>query len=220
MIGANLLRYNKTQKYLTLDTETSGLNLFAALPTQISFVTYTLDNNLEEHNYFILWPEKELRMSRGAAIVTRFNYEQYEAKAQDPEEVWEIVEKYIYSPEYILFNQNLLGYDSMIINNWRRKMGLKIDYDFIHNGKPYDTLALSKALRLKVPPVLENGKLSLSWQYKMIDTIIKDKSMKTSISAMLKEFKIQFNENELHDALVDVSKNREINRKLIWSLAI
>lgn len=223
MIGSGLLRYQKDQEYITFDCEASSLNLYSALPTQISFLTYTLNNDLESHNHYIYWSENELRMSKGASRVTRFDYASYKERAEDSKKILEKAEDYIYSEKYIISAQNVLGYDSMILNNWRRKLGLKPRLDFAlgsHNDKikVLDTLALSKAYKLSIKPDTSNPIAFLAFQYRMLDIV--QRGLKTSISAMCKEFQIEFKEEEMHEALTDCIKNKEIFKQLVWKLEI
>lgn len=71
MIGSDLLRYNKAQKYLVWDVETTSLNLAYALPWQISYAVFTLDKILDIQNKYIFW--KDLQVSADAARITRFD---------------------------------------------------------------------------------------------------------------------------------------------------
>lgn len=212
MIGANLLKYNYTQKYNLFDVETGGLNLISSIPTQVSWMIFSLKEQFELHDHYIYWPKSELPMSKGAAAVTRFNYDIYKERAEDPKKILEKFEDYLYSRDYKIVGHNILGYDTMIINAWRRKLGLKPRYDYIL-GRTYDTLALSKAMKLDIKPDLTSDEAFLAWQYKILGII--KRGLRTSISNMLKEFNIQFNENELHNAGVDIIKNAEIFKKLI-----
>ena len=70
-LGNDLLRFDKTQKYLIYDMETTGLNKGFSLPWQVSWVTFTLKDMLEEHDHYIWWDN--LKMSKGAAEKTRFD---------------------------------------------------------------------------------------------------------------------------------------------------
>ena len=44
--------------------------------------------------------------------------------------------------------------------------------------------------------------------------------MRTSIKAQLKQYKIDFDEDKLHDSLYDVRMNFEIFKKQIWQIDI
>ena len=98
MLDNNLIRFDENQKYLLWDVETTNLNLFSTLPWQISFVTFDLKNNYEEHDYFIKWPD--FKMSAGAAAVTQFNQILYKNKARDAREILDIFESYLNDKQY------------------------------------------------------------------------------------------------------------------------
>lgn len=215
MIGAELLRFDKKQIYFSYDTETEGLNLLFSRPWQLSWSTYTLDQNIKDNNYFVWW--KDLQVSRGAAIITRFNYDNYKAKAKDPAEVLALFEKDYYDPHVNLVGQNLLGYDSMIINVMRRALKMPVRYDDLL-GRVYDTIALSKAIKLDLKPDKSSSEAFLAWQYRMLT--IRRKGLKTSLGTIAKEYKIETSDDQLHDGLYDVRINREIHRQQVWKLEI
>jgi lipopolysaccharide assembly outer membrane protein LptD (OstA) len=217
MIGVELLRYNKTQEYITLDTETESLNTVYAKPFQVSFSVWTLDGQKEFHDYFVWW--ENLRMSAGAAAITKFNYDEYKSKARDPKEILEIVESYLHNPKYKIAAQNFLGYDSMILNAWRRALGMKPIYDYLYQPfKTYDTIALSKAYKKQIKLDTSSSNNFLAHQYRLIDYV--EKGLKTSIGIMSKEFGIAVDESRLHTADYDIIQNVEIHKKLIWLLEI
>lgn len=218
MVGANLLRYDKDQKWCCFDSETSSLNLQFTLPFQVAFVTFTLDKILEKHNYYVWWDD--FTISKKAAFITRFNEQEYRAKARPAKEILDIVESYLYNPEYKIAAQNFLGYDSMIINAWRRKLGLKPTYEYLYNTpfKVYDTIALSKAVKKGIKPDLSSSNNFLAWQYRMLE--YKEKGLKTSLGTVAKEENIAVNEENLHEALTDVIVNVEIHKKRLWQIEI
>jgi DNA polymerase III epsilon subunit-like protein len=217
MIGSNLLRYDKEQKYICGDVETTGLNLIYALPWQLGYTTFTLDNNLTEANRYIWWPN--LKVSADAQRITRFNPQEYKEKAEDPTKVLEEFEDILYSESYKCVSQNWLGYDSMIINVWRRALGKKPYYDYLYQHfKVYDTLSLSRSIRKGIKPDTSSSNAFLAWQYKMQS--IHEKNLKCSLGAIGKELGVQFDEAGLHDALKDVRLNREVFRKQVWSIEL
>lgn len=219
MLDNNLLRFNENQKFILPDFETNGLNLHTTLPWQLSFVTFDLKNNYEEHDYFIKWDN--FKMSTGAAIATNFNPIKYKNEAKDPKFVLDIFESFLLDKQYRVVWHNGLGFDSMVYNIWRRMLGLKPNYDFLYDREfaCYDTLALSKAYKKGFKPDISNSKAFLAWQYRM-SSIRLERGNKTNLGAMGKEFGIKFNESDLHNALFDIRLNREVFRQLIWKMDI
>ena len=59
-----LLRFDKNQKYLVLDTETEGLNLVKSRPYQVSWIIAQGDRVLEKNDRYLWW--SDLQMSEGA----------------------------------------------------------------------------------------------------------------------------------------------------------
>ena len=217
MIGSNLLRYQREQEYITADTETEGLNCVYSRPFQISFMIWSLEGEKEFHNYFIWWDD--LKMSRDAARITRFDYDAYKQKARDPKEVLEITESYLHNPKYKIAAQNFLGYDSMIMNAWRRALGMKPTYEYLYQPfKVYDTIAMSKAYKKGIKLDLSSSNNFLAHQYRLLDYV--EKGLKTSIGTMSKELGITLDESRLHTADYDIVQNAEIHKKLIWYLEI
>jgi len=219
MLDTNLLRFNKDQKFLLPDFETNNLNLFSTKPWQLSFITFDLNNNYEEHDYIIKWDD--FKMSAGAAAVTGFNFVDYKNRGQDPKKILDIFESYLFDKQYRIVFHNGLGFDSMVYNVWRRELGLKPTYDYLYDREfaCYDTLSLSKAFKKGYKPDLSNSNAFLAWQYKML-SIRLERGNKTNLGAMGKEFGIKFDEKDLHNALFDIRLNREVFRKLIWNMDI
>ncbi len=211
MIGADLVRYNKSRKYLAYDMETTGLNLGYALPWQLSYSVFTLDEVLEEENHYIWWDP--LPISKGAAQVTRFDFETYKRFAQPPPAVLAAFESRLMAPDIYSVAHNQLGYDSMIHALWRRKMGLVEDYSYL--DRAYDTVALSKAYKKAVP--VDKGGL-LAWQYRLMSLV--ERGLKTNLAQMGRELEVPFDETKLHDALADIRLLREVFRKLVWKVEI
>jgi DNA polymerase III epsilon subunit-like protein len=216
-IGENLLRYKKDQLFLCADCETTGLNLIHTLPWQIGYITFTLDKNISETNRYIWWPN--LKVSIDAARTTRFNLEDYKNKAEDPKKILEEFEDILYSESYKCVSQNWLGYDSMIINSWRRALNLKPRYDYLYQPfKVYDTLCISRAIKKQLKPDTSCSNAFLAWQYKMQS--IHQKGLKCSLGVIGKELGVPFDEKSLHNALSDVTLNVEIFRKQVWMMEL
>lgn len=211
MIGSDLLRYQVDQQYVIFDKETTGLNLFYDLPWQCSFIVCTLDRIIETHDYYIKWGD--LKISKGAAAVTGFNMDEYKRLARDPKEVLDIFENAIHPTDRIPLGHNIIGYDTMIHQNWRRRLGLSADYSYL--SRSLDTNALSKAFKKGIKPERSN---LLAFQYKMLNYY--ERGLKSSLSAMAKEFGITFNEYDLHKGHKDIELNWQVWRKLVWQIEI
>jgi DNA polymerase III epsilon subunit-like protein len=207
----NLLRFNNSQKYIVLDTETEGLNLVKSRPWQVAWIVAEGKQIKSKHSHFIKWPN--LTVSEGAAKVTGFSMEKYERLAEDPMEVFNKLKPYLYNPEYKIIGQNLLGFDVYMINIWRKEMGLKSDYSFI--DRIIDTKSIAAAIFKNIWPDKNNF---TSWQYKLLH--VKEKGLKTSQLTLLKHYGIPFDQGKLHDALYDIEMNFDIFLKQIYDIEI
>lgn len=209
-----MLRYNKKQKYICFDFETCNLNLLSLenKPWQLSYIVAQGDKILKEVDCYIKWPK--LKISQEARLVTRFSDEKYLRLATDPSNTLKNFEKYIYDDEYIIIGQNLLGFDVYIHAIYRKLLGLKPDFSYI--SRIYDTNCIAKAIKknLKVP---EKDDFTY-WQYRLND--YRQRNMRTSIKAQLKQYKIDFDENKLHDSIYDVQMNFKIFQKQLWNIEI
>lgn len=211
MIGSSLLRYSKDQEYTIFDFETTGLNLFFDIPWQCSFIVCTLDRIIESHDYYLRWGD--LNISKGAAAVTGFNEYEYKRLARDPKEVLDIFESAILPKSRIPLGHNILGYDTMIHQVWRRRLSLPIDYSYL--PRCIDTNAVAKAYKKGIPI---DSKNRLASQYKMVNYY--ERGLKSSLSVMAKELGVPFNEQDLHKSHKDIELNWRVWQKLVWSIDI
>lgn len=216
----DLLRFKFDQNYIDFDFETEGLNLVKARPYQIAWLTATGKKIKDKQNRFIYW--KDLNVSDGAAKVTGFDKAYFEksgrrlkrykikgkiVNAEPPEKIFKEFDKIIYNDKYKVLGQNILGYDVYVHNNTRLLLGQDSDYSYI--PRVLDTKALSAGL-LKETPV--DNKNFIFWQYRLLN--FKKRGFRTSQQTMLSKLNIDFDKDQLHDALYDI----EMNFKLFWGL--
>ena len=207
-----LLRFKKHLKYIVCDFETEGLNLRYSRPWQLGFVVVEAGKITKEYDLFL--DIDNLNMSEGAIKTTGFNKKVYDSKKQDKSKVLDTFESYVYNPDYLLVGHNILNYDVYIHNNLRLDCGKKSDFSYVN--RVIDTNCLAKAYKLGI----KNADLNnlTSWQYKLVS--YRKKNMKTNQKAMLIDFKIDFDEKMLHDAMYDVRMTNEMFKKLIWNVEV
>ena len=206
-----LLRFDKNQKYLVLDTETEGLNLVKSRPYQVSWIIAQGDRVLEKNDRYIWWDD--LQMSEGAARITKFKYDFYKSKAEDLKEVWKDFSKELYNPEYKIVGQNLLGFDVYMINVWRKIMGLASDYSYV--DRIIDTLSLARAIAKEDKPDFDNF---MCWQYGWNNFF--QRGLRLGQRSLLKKYNIPHDENRLHDALYDIEMNFKVFRKQLYDIEL
>jgi DNA polymerase III epsilon subunit-like protein len=207
----NLLRFQKNQKYLVFDTETESLNLFKSRPWQISWAVAEGDKLIKHEDRFLFW--EDLKMSDGAAKITRFDRVAWSKKAEDPVKVLADFDKYLYDPEYILLGANLFGFDIFQHNNARRESGLKTDYSYI--DRIIDVQALQKGIYMGLKSLPENR---TAWHYQMQN--FRQRGMKTSVKHLCSVYDIDYDENRAHNAVYDNSLVFQIFRKQIFSIEV
>lgn len=203
-----MLKDDKKQKYICFDFETCNLNLLSPdnKPWQLSYIIAQGYKTVKEKDCYIKW--SDLKLSEEARKITRFDDKKYNRLAQDPKKVLEEFESYLYDKDYIIVGQNLLGFDVYIHNIYRKLLGLDSDFSYIN--RIYDTNCVAKAIKkgMKTPSSLDKF---IQWQYRLND--FRERNLRTSIKAQLKQYKIDFDENKLHDSLYDVQMNLKIFRK-------
>lgn len=209
----NLLRHKNKQKYLVFDYETESLSLFYARPWQLSFLVCEGKEIKEEHDFFI--NIENLYVSPEAAKVTNFSWDKYNRLKKDKHEVLEKFESYLYNPEYINLGHNILRFDVYIHNTLRRICGKKPDYSYMERSIDTNSLSLAKKLGITKP----KDDTLLQWQLRLC-RYYRRPMPRTNMSAMLKEYSIDFDENVRHDALWDIRYNVKLFQKLIWDLEI
>lgn len=212
MIGENLLRFRKDLEVAVIDLETEGLHVGRSRPWQCAIVLFKGDQVVEKHNLFPLW--KDLNVSPGAAIATRFDHGQYLSVATDPLECLKTLRHYLHNPNYIKVMHNGLGYDNMVEATWARELGQRVDYSWL--PQLVDTNCIAKAMKLGVKPDTSSPQDFLAHQFKLSE--VRVKGMKTNLTALGKEFKIEYDYATLHEGMNDVFLNKLVFDKLKWTV--
>lgn len=209
----NLLRDNKSQKYLIFDFETESLNLLSDnRPWGLAYIIYQNGVCLKKINRFIKW--NDLHMSEGAARVTRFNYDDYVKKAEDARKVLDDFEAELNNPEYICIYHNGSNFDIYILKIWREALGRKNDYSYL--DRTIDTNSIARALKKGVKQIKPEERKMMMFRFGNYV----EKGLKTSLTALGKEFNIQVDYTGLHDALRDVELNIMVWDKLKYQIEI
>ena len=207
----NLLRFKKNQKYLIFDTATESLNLVNSRPWQISGAIAQGDKIIKHEDRFVFW--EDLKMSDGAAKITRFDRALWQKKAEDPQKVLSDFDKYLYDKDYLIVGANLFGFDIYQHNNISRALGLKTDYSYIN--RIIDVQAIQKGIYLGLKSIPENR---TAWHYQMQN--FRQKGMKTSVKHLCSLYDIDYDENKAHDAVYDNNLVFSIFRKQIYTIEV
>ncbi len=214
MIGTELLRYQESQVYFSLDYEASDLNLAFALPFQVGYSLFTLKEDLESYCEYVRWPN--YKISQDAANLTRFDRKRYEAEARDPNEILDRIDKYMYDDSVIKVIQNGYNYDNYIHNNFRRNLNRKVDYSFIN--RTIDPSVITKAIKKQWTIPKFGTPEFTAFMYKGCNYV--EKGLKSNLAFVAKEMGIQYDMNVLHGAGADSDLTKQIFRKQIWMIEI
>lgn len=216
-IGAELLRYQRDQRFFIWDKETEGLNLYYSRPWQVAWAVGTLDKNEISEDLYPFF--QDLKVSKKAAQVTRFDYSEYKSKAIDPLVVLEKFEKDFLNPNVIKVGQNIFGLDIYIYIAFRRSLGLPISWEFLYKNMWIDTNNIAKARKkgITVPPV-RNINESLLFNFKMSG--FHERTLKTNLTHQGKEFGIEFDYSSTHRGNNDIILNKLVLKKHIWEVPI
>lgn len=210
-----MIDINKNTRFIVSDFESENLHQRYNRPWNLSYVIFQNNKILEEHDYFIWWPD--LKMSKGAAEATKFDPKEYKEKAEDPKVVFNKV-KHIFYPDkptkdWIVFH-NGLNFDVYMLRNWFKEIGeWRGEKEYIFRF--LDSNAIARAAK-------NNNKADknhfLSWQYKWANT--PQKGIKTSLTTLGKEQGVEFDETKLHRGLPDVRLNAQILNPILYQTGI
>lgn len=203
----------KDKRIVLFDTETEGLNLRTARPWQIAWVVMKNGKVIDKEMHYLAW--EDLNVSKEAAKITGFDKKEYDKKKEDPKDVinkfWEL----IYEPDVVVAGQNILGFDIFILNVARREVGYLEDYGFL--WKCIDTVSLSRAYLTDFRR--SSSETVVEFCYKMLNHKLKGR-VSVKLSVMLAKFGIKYEEDKLHDALVDTEMTGQLFLRLVRSLGL
>lgn len=198
------------------DKETEGVNLRFSRPWQVAWSLGTLDELPPIIDAYPWFPD--LKVSKVAARITRFDFNEYKSKARDPHEILAEFEKPFLNPEYIKAGHNIYGLDIPAYLTFRRALGLPANYDFLHQSIFIDTNNIAKARKKNIPIPDIRSKEFITFNFRM--SAFHEKTLKTNLALTAKEFGIQFDYDSLHRGNNDVVLNRMVLKQMVWSTEI
>lgn len=207
----DLLRFNYKQKYLILDTETEGLNLLNSRPWQVSWITAQGTYVQKKYDRFAKW--NDLNISEDAARITGFDRYKYDSVSENPIDIVNDLWPMLSDPNCLIIGQNILNFDIHILNVLRKNCGLKPDSSYL--SRVIDTRALAMAIALGHKQIDKNDTVN---QFKFVN--YRDKKIKTSQAALLKQYSIDHDPSKLHDGMYDIEMTFKIFTKQIQEIDI
>lgn len=208
-----LLRFNTQKTIILFDLETFNLtlNFCNNLPWQVTMLKIVGNEIKEEKDYMVKWDTK-LKISEGAAIVTKYSQSKMDKLGVAPESVYPTLKEWFDSADYIM-GHNILGFDINLIYHWYRLNGDNPNHLI---QKTIDTNTLAKGIKMKIP--YKTGENFLEYQYKLYHK--KAKGIKTNLTALGKEYGIDYDYDNLHNSLLDCRLNKIIWDKLKFQIEI
>jgi hypothetical protein len=215
-MDSHLLRFRKDINYCLIDLETFNLclNFQQNRFWQVGALDVIADKITKAYNIHVNWPDApHLKIGEGAKIVTRFDQAKHDSLAVNANEAFSQIWTLLKKVDYIL-GHNILSFDLYLLKGWAEMNGE--DWKWIPK-KIIDTDALSRGYKLNIKYNPEKDNL-LEYQYRMASTIVK--GCKTNLTAMGKEFGIEYDYDNLHDATNDIILNLKIWDQLKYKVEI
>jgi DNA polymerase III epsilon subunit-like protein len=209
-MDGHLLRYNNKVKYALIDLETFNLCLHfcANRPWQVGILKTQGDQVTDAKDVRVNWPDApHLKVGKEAAFITRFDQKLHDKLAISPEEAFAKFWPLLESVDYIIMH-NGLKFDIYLLKGFAEYMGKPWKWMI---PKVIDTRAVAQGIKLGIPYKPKDGSF-IEYQFRMLNMYAK--GIKTSLSALGKEFGIEHDYNNLHDAIVDLELNLKVWNKL------
>ncbi len=209
----HLLRFDKSKTIVLWDFETLNLCLHAChnLPWQLAMMKVKGNDIVDFKDYLIKWDTK-LTISDGAARITRYSQDKMDKFGLPPEEVYPVMKQWFDEADFLM-GHNVIGFDIHLVFHWCRMNG---DDPRPYVKKLIDTNLLAKGLKLEVP--LKTTDNLLEYQYKLYHK--KVKGVRTNLTALGKEYEIEHDYDNLHNARVDLELNKKVWDKLKFQIEI
>lgn len=211
MVGSKLTRF-ATDPLMVTDVEGESLNLAFSRPWQVAWCLADLKQIHWTKVRWIWWPD--LKVSRGAAIKTRFDPVAYKQKARPAKEVLDEYLVDLRNPAHRIVWMNGLGYDAYAQRNWERGCGVANDDSYLLRS--IDLNAILKAQIKGWQPDISSPEAFLAWQYKALDWI--EKGLKTNQTQIGQTRKIEHDYAGTHDAGNDTHLTWKITRQVVYEV--
>ncbi len=221
MVGAQLLRFSQ-ETFVAFDFESChpSLNLRYAKPWELSYALFTLKGGIQSiHTDLIRWPNMVITPDNPS--FKHFDRARYDREARDPREVYGEFGPLIRKHRAV--GHNILAFDHVVEQNWRREIGLPVDYSPLYSPGIIDTNCLSKAYRANWVPDTSSPEAFLAWQYRCYHTRLEKvgkSAPKTKLGVMCAEFGIEYDERLAHGAEYDLTRNVMLMQALVWKLEV
>jgi len=124
-----------------------------------------------------------------------------------------LFDSYLFDENIIVVGANIFGFDLYVYQNWRKNLGLPVNWDFL--PRALDIQGLEKSIYLEYTVPQED---LISWNYKLYH--FRKRGLKTSVELLCKKYDIEYNKFEAHSGLYDIHKTAEILKKQLFQIEI
>ena len=198
-MDGHLLRFDKNKVFVFIDFETLNLclNFVHNLPWQCAMLKVKGNDIIDSKDFYIKW-NSDLKISEDAMKITRYSQLKMDTKGISPEEAFPTIKDWLDNCDYIV-GHNLLNFDLYLMKDFYNLMGC--DYRHL-TKKIIDTNSIAKGIKFGTP--YKPSENFTEYQYRMTNTI--KKGVKTNLTALGKEFLIEHDYENLHNAIVEIGR--------------
>jgi DNA polymerase III epsilon subunit-like protein len=166
---------------------------------------------LDEKDYYIKW-DTDFKISEDAARITRYDENYVNKVGKRVKETLPTIMKWLDEADYIV-GHNILGFDIYLIKELYKIAGK--DYRHLVS-KTIDTNCIARGIKMNIPYKPEED--FTEYQYRIHST--RAKGIRSNLTALGKEFDIEHDYENLHNALVDLELNVKVWNRLKYSLEL
>jgi len=210
-LGAELLRFNTTKKWVVLDTETEDLNLLTTRPWEVAIVIGQGNKIISSECLYPFWDD--LRVSEDAARITGFNAATYKQKSMCAKKAWHIVSEYLFDPEYLHLQHNGFNFDIFVLKTWAKLVGAEFNWSWLK--RLYDTNCFAKAKKMEIN-IPQDPKELLDFQFRMAP--LHRRGIKTNLGQLCKDYNIECDPAKQHQAEYDCELLYKVWRDMLYKL--
>ena len=209
----HLLRFRKDKKLVFIDCETYNLCLSFChnVAWQISMISTDGTYKKDERDFYIKW-DTPFKISDDAKRITRYNESFVNKNGKEPKDVFPIIKKWLDGADYIV-GHNIIGFDIYLIKEMYKMFGE--DYKHLV-PKLIDTNCIARGVKMEIPYKPEED--FTEYQYRIVNT--RRKGVRSSLTALGKEFNIDHDYDKLHNAIVDLELILKVWNKLKYALEL
>lgn len=221
-MNEDLLRFKRDLKVLSGDFETCNLNLKCGAVGEESAnrawewgeVCAEGDNIISESSSYLGW-DSRVNIGKVAAEVTKFNLEKYLKECRPAKEVLtEIVERIEWAD--VIVGSNFLLFDSAVLRSSCREVGITPPHRF--EEKVWDTVAVARGIKQNIK--FDRKTESFFWYQMRMMSNKPPRGIKCGLAQLMKDYNLDYDENQHHQALWDVQNTFKVFRKQIYDIEI